>query len=82
MKTHFKHEEKFMQEINYPSLEEHKELHHIIIEKINTFVKKLPTMDENIFEKELAKIIDIALVHHIIQEDRKIISWSKSNPQT
>ena len=39
-------------------------------------------MDENIFEKELAKIIDIALVHHIIQEDRKIISWSKSNPQT
>ena len=82
MKTHFKHEEKFMQEINYPLFEEHKELHHNIIEKINTFVKKLPTMDENIFEKELAKIIDIALVHHIIQEDRKIISWSKSNPQT
>ena len=79
MKTHFKHEEKFMQEINYPSLEEHKELHHIIIEKINTFVKKLPTMDENIFEKELAKIIDIALVHHIILEDKKIVDWINSN---
>jgi hemerythrin len=38
-------------------------------------------MDESLFEKELAKIIDIALVHHIIQEDRKIISWSKSNTQ-
>ena len=81
MKTHFKHEEKFMQEINYPLFEEHKELHHNIIEKINTFVKKLPTMDENIFEKELAKIIDIALVHHIIQEDRKITAWAKSNPK-
>lgn len=81
MKTHFKHEEKFMQEINYPLIEEHKLLHHNIIEKINTFVKQLPTMDETLFEKELAKIIDIALVHHIIQEDRKIIAWSKSNLQ-
>ncbi|MDD2895205.1 MAG: bacteriohemerythrin [Aliarcobacter sp.] len=81
MKTHFKHEEKFMKEITYPLIEEHKVLHHNIIEKINTFVKQLPTMDESFFEKELAKIIDIALVHHIIQEDRKIIAWSKSNLQ-
>lgn len=81
MKTHFKHEEKFMKEINYPLLEEHKILHHNIIEKINTFIKQLPNMEESIFEKELAKIIDIALVHHIIQEDRKIIAWSKSNLQ-
>ena len=81
MKTHFKHEEKFMNEINYPLLEEHKILHHNIIEKINTFIKQLPNMEESIFEKELAQIIDIALVHHIIQEDRKIIAWSKSNLQ-
>ena len=81
MKTHFKHEELFMEEMKYPFLEEHKTLHFNIIEKINTFVKQLPTMDESLFEKELAKIIDIALVHHIIQEDRKIISWSKSNTQ-
>ena len=81
MKTHFKHEDKYMREINYPAIEEHKVLHHNIIEKINTFVKQLPNMDDSIFEKELAKIIDIALVHHIIQEDRKIIAWSKSNLQ-
>jgi hemerythrin len=81
MKTHFKHEEKFMKEINYPLVEEHKILHHNIIEKINTFIKQLPNMEESIFEKELAQIIDIALVHHIIQEDRKIIAWSKSNLQ-
>jgi len=30
-------------------------------------------------KKELAKIIDIALVHHIIQEDRKIINWARNN---
>ncbi len=79
MKTHFAHEEKFMAEINYPKIEEHKKLHRMIISKINDFVKQLPTMDISSFEKELAKIIDLALVHHIIQEDRKIIAWEKTN---
>ena len=78
MKTHFKHEEEYMQEVNYPDFKEHKMLHEDIIKTINTFVKTLPTLNEDVFEKELAKIIDIALVHHIIQEDRKIISWIKS----
>ena len=80
MKTHFSHEEKFMTEINYPKIEEHKKLHREIISKINEFVKQLPNMEISSFEKELAKIIDIALVHHIIQEDRKIIAWEKANP--
>ena len=80
MKTHFSHEEKFMQDINYPKSEEHKKLHREIILKINEFVKQLPTMNISDFEKELAKIIDISLVHHIIQEDRKIIAWEKMNP--
>jgi hemerythrin len=79
MKTHFKHEEEYMQHINYPAYKEHKKLHAEIILKINDFVKKLPTLNEDLFEKELAKIIDISLVYHIIQEDRKIITWVKSN---
>lgn len=78
MKTHFSHEEKYMQEIDYPLLKEHKILHAEIIAKINDFVKKLPTLNEDLFEKELAKIIDISLVYHIVQEDRKIINWLKS----
>lgn len=79
MKTHFKHEEEYMQQINYPAFKEHKKLHSEIISKINDFVKKLPTLNEDLFEKELAKIIDISLVYHIIQEDRKIINWVKAN---
>ena len=43
------------------------------------FVKKLPTLNEDLFEKELAKIMNISLVYHIIQEDRKIINWVKTN---
>jgi len=79
MKTHFKHEEHYMQEINYPYIKEHKKLHAEIILTINNFVKKLPDLNDTLFEKELAKIIDIALVHHIIQEDRKIINWARNN---
>ena len=78
MKTHFKHEEEYMQEINYPNIKEHKKLHHKIIEDINSLVRRLPSLNEELFEKELAKLIDIALVQHIIQEDRKIITWAKS----
>jgi hemerythrin len=81
MKTHFMHEEMYMQEINYPLIKEHRILHHEIIDRINNFVKQLPTMKDAIFEKELAKIIEISLVNHIIQEDRKIITWLKSNSE-
>lgn len=78
MKTHFKHEEELMKEADYPQLQEHADIHNKIIESINTFVKQLPTMRIEIFEKELIRIIDIVLIQHIIQEDRKIINWVKA----
>uniref|UniRef100_UPI0040482B27 hemerythrin domain-containing protein n=1 Tax=Aliarcobacter sp. TaxID=2321116 RepID=UPI0040482B27 len=78
MKIHFEHEETFMEEIKYPKRKEHKELHNRIITIINNFVRELPKINENIAKRELARIIDIILVQHIIQEDRKIISWEKS----
>jgi hemerythrin len=66
MKTHFKHEEKFMQEINYPKFEEHKILHHDIIEKINTFVKQLPNFDESLDEPTVlpSKIPNLLAFNH------------------
>ena len=72
MKIHFKNEEKYMKEISYPKIEEHKKLHANIIKTLNEFVKDLPELDILIAEKELANIIEITLVQHIIQEDRKI----------
>jgi len=77
MKIHFKNEEKYMEEIAYPKIKEHKKLHTNIINTLNSFIKDLPGLDIAIAEKELIKIIDIFLVQHIIQEDRKIISWVK-----
>ena len=79
MKTHFKNEEKYMHEINYPLLDAHKKLHNQIISTVNEFVKKLPNSNEDLFEKELAKLIDTILISHVVFEDRKIINWLKSN---
>lgn len=56
-----------------------KELHNNIANTINDFVKELPSLSEDSFEKELARLIDVTIVHHIIQEDKKIITWLKAN---
>ena len=79
MNKHFEGEEKFMEKINYPKLDEHKIYHKEIIENLNSFIKKLPTMNIEIFEKELARIIDLSLLQHIIQEDRKIVKWKQNS---
>ena len=55
------------------------EIHENIVNTINEFVKELATLSEDSFEKELAKLIDGTIVHHIVQEDKKIISWLKAN---
>ncbi len=77
MKSHFEHEEVYMQEISYPDLESHKILHNDIIKMLNDFIKDLHNTNPLLLEKEIARIIDIVLVKHIIQEDRKIILWQK-----
>lgn len=75
MKLHFKNEEKYMKDINYPKLQEHKVLHENIIISLNEFIKNIPNIKIETFEVELAKMIDIVLLQHIIQEDRKITQW-------
>ena len=67
-----------MKEINYDDFEIHKKLNENIITQLNDFIRRLSNIKLEAFEKELAKIIDISLLQHIIQEDRKIVTWQKS----
>lgn len=78
MKTHFEHEEAYMEEINYPLLEEHKKLHENIIIQMNEFIKKLAKLNIEEFEKKLIEYMDIWLINHILYEDRKFINFLKS----
>lgn len=75
METHFKHEEEYMSSISYPGLKEQQSFHSDIIELLNSFVKNMLSISPILVEKEIARIIDIVLVQHIIQEDRKIIKY-------
>lgn len=78
MKKHFKHEEEYMQEINYPFYEEHKKLHQEIIDDCNDLIRDINSIEGTLFEKELAKIIDEHIISHIINDDKKIVLWYKS----
>jgi len=78
MKTHFEHEEQFMEKIGYPELNEHKKIHQEIIKGLHLFLKELPKLDIVDFERKLIEYIDIWLIGHILYEDRKIVNFKKS----
>lgn len=72
MNVHFKDEESYMREIQYPELEAHIILHQKIIEGMNHFIKNLSTLKIDDFERKLIEYMDIWLVNHIVYEDKKI----------
>jgi hemerythrin len=79
MKEHFEREEKFMASIEFPLIDEHKQLHEKIINQINELIRRIPTMTIEQFERELLASIDIWLVNHIIHEDQKIMCFLSTN---
>lgn len=79
MKSHFKYEENFMREHDFPGYSHHKSTHEDIIRIINNFIKKMPDSNNELFEKELATMIDKTLVQHVIEEDDKIREWAEEH---
>lgn len=79
MKLHFENEEKFMENIAYPELQEHKKLHQNIIDQMNHFLKYLGKISIDEFERKLIEYMDIWLVNHIVYEDVKISNFN-NNP--
>jgi len=72
MKIHFKHEEKYMRLIDYADYDRHKKLHDDVIIQMNDFIKQLPLLPLEVFERKLIEYIDIWLISHILEEDKKI----------
>jgi len=75
MQTHFKGEERFMASVQYPWIEEQREMHDYILSEVNRLIKELPKMGIELFWVELTKLIQVRFLQHIIQEDQKIINW-------
>jgi hemerythrin len=72
---HFKNEEDYMKSLKYDKLEEHKKLHVEIMISLSTIIKNSISMDVEDIQEELSKFIEVSLVNHIVQEDKKIAYW-------
>lgn len=65
MKTHFRDEEAYMESIQYPSLELHRERHKQIVFEMTNLVKNM----KYDFKQQLVIIMEQWLLKHILQED-------------
>jgi hemerythrin len=79
MKEHFQDEERYLQQIGYPELEYHKNLHREIIEFFNASITNSPTIA--MIQTKLKFIIKKALIDHIINEDMKIKLFCVNQPE-
>ncbi|MCK4974781.1 MAG: hemerythrin family protein [Sulfurimonas sp.] len=70
MRTHFKDEEEYMLSIGYPELEEHKQLHQDLIDKLALVIKSSKIL--SILKIKMRVIAKRILIDHIIREDIKI----------
>jgi hemerythrin len=76
-KEHFKDEEEYMQKIKFDRLKEHEEAHKKILNELNVFLKDVKKMKILDTQERLKEFIEISLVGHILEKDRKIASWNQ-----
>ncbi len=76
IQIHFRDEEAYMKEIEYPELEHHKQLHKKIVEHVAAITKNSDRLD--ILQTKMRVIAKRALVDHILHEDMKIKEYQKS----
>lgn len=70
VKTHFAHEEQYMQEVGYPGLPAHRVLHETIIHEMNEIMRESPQLDTLVYK--LKRLMKTWVVHHILEADRQI----------
>lgn len=70
VKIHFKDEEKFMESINFPLLEEHKKSHKILIDKTKELLEH--SSDITRMSKELSVLTKDWILDHFANEDLMI----------
>jgi len=74
-KKHFENEEKYMENLKYDKLEEHKKIHIEIMITLSELIKNSIKMDIEDIEENLSEFIEVSLVNHIVNEDKKISNW-------
>lgn len=70
VKYHFKNEEAFMRELNYPDLDSHHEKHRQIIKEMNYTLSHAHHMRDIL--NNFRELVNVWVIDHIRKEDRKI----------
>ncbi len=78
--NHFKEEERLMQEIEYPLLEEHQGEHYIFKYKIAMFCKSASDSNKTITQ-EMLLFLKNWFINHITNSDMKINTHLQSHPK-
>ena len=77
MKNHFNDEEKYMKLINYPGLDEHKEIHKEIIQSMIDLIKNIRSTND--LKEKLYVVCKKWLLEHILYEDMKVEQFRRSS---
>ncbi|MDX1808710.1 MAG: bacteriohemerythrin [Sulfurospirillaceae bacterium] len=77
MKEHFKEEEKYMKNIDYPLLKQHRKLHTDIVEEFTKLIKDNHTLD--MIKTKMKEASQKWLSDHILENDLKIKKWLDLN---
>ncbi|MBF0469593.1 MAG: hemerythrin family protein [Desulfamplus sp.] len=77
-RMHFGFEEKYMEQINYPDLAQHKLLHEMLLLQLDRINKEF---EEGVprLNSEIIKVIENWLVGHIRHEDQKYNTFRKNS---
>ncbi|MDP7547800.1 MAG: bacteriohemerythrin [Alphaproteobacteria bacterium] len=75
--VHFEHEERLLQEANYPGLEAHKKLHAALSRQVNEFRDDFLRAPEAFDHDEFMAFLSNWLSEHIIIEDMEYAAFLK-----
>ncbi len=79
-KEHFADEEEALAQVNYPLLDEHKEIHLNLMEQVYEFQKQIASEGENL-RTDLYKFLRDWLINHILDEDMKYGEYLKDEKE-
>ncbi|WP_051249704.1 bacteriohemerythrin [Maridesulfovibrio zosterae] len=74
---HFSSEEKYMEKIDYPDFNEHRQLHRQLKERVKS-LQSARFHKEDIEIDQIKALLSKWLIHHILREDYKIAQYAKN----
>ena len=79
-RVHFADEEEALEEVNYPHLEEHKEIHVNLMEQVIDFQKQIEHEGKDL-RTDFYKFLREWLINHILDEDMRYGKYFTEEPE-